>query len=267
MKVYFINLDNEHTRRAFQIAQAARLGLDLHRISAVSRDEVTPPSDDVYWQRWQRPLRTAEMGTLLSHRKAWQKVVYTNEPCLILEDDAWLMPSSAKFLADVTSLRGIDHLSLETRNRFKVLGRQHPEFPNIRRLVLDRTGAAAYILWPKGASKLLARTDAVPGLADAVLMETPDLQSWQAEPALAIQIDRAAAYGLIPPIQVASSIVDTVRPQRGPLPFRLRRMRAGLRLFMRLLMILFGAKRRKVPLGDVQTLTLTPAGAAEPGAT
>lgn len=250
MKAFFINLEREETRRAFQIAQAARLGLDLHRIPAVTRGDVTPPPEAEYWQRWQRPLRPAEMATLLSHRAAWQRVADAGEPCLILEDDAWLMPSSAAFLAEAAPLHGIDHLSLETRNRFKILGKPHPAHPGLRRLFLDRTGAAAYVLWPDGARKLLARSAAIPGLADAVLMETPGLQSWQADPAQAIQIDMAAAYGRAAPIPVASSISDTARPDRGPLPFRLRRMRENLRLSLRMLYLLAGAERRKVAIAS-----------------
>lgn len=250
MKTLFINLEHEETRRDFQISQGVTLGLDLQRIPAVTRSEVVPPPDTLYWQRWQRPLRPAEMATLLSHRLAWLHVSRSTAPCLILEDDAWLMPSCAKFLSEIAILEGVEHLSLETRNRFKILGRPHPFNPNIRRLILDRTGAAAYVLWPNGARKLLARIDCVPGLADAVLMETPGLRSWQAVPAQAIQIDMAARYGLTPPINVQSSISDTVRPDRGTLPFRIRRMKENVRLFARLLSILYGAERRKIPLSS-----------------
>ena len=248
MKAFFINLDREETRRAFQIAQGASLGLDLQRIPAVTRDAVSPPPDAAYWQRWQRPLRHAEMATLLSHRAAWLQVLQAQSPCLILEDDAWLMPSSAAFLTRVATLTGIDHLSLEVRNRFKILGKPYPSYPGIRRLVLDRTGAAAYLLWPEGAKKLIARTDVIPGLADAVLMETPGLRSWQADPAQAIQIDMAVHYGLTPPIAVSSAISDTARPDRGSLPFRLRRLKENLRLSTRMLHLALGAERSKVPL-------------------
>ncbi len=248
MKALFINLDREETRRAFQISQAVDLGLDLQRIPAVKSDEVAPPPEAPYWQRWQRPLRLAEMATLMSHRIAWRHVLQERMPCLILEDDAWLMPSCKDFLAGIATLQGIDHLSLETRNRFKILGQPHPFNPGIRRLFLDRTGAAAYVLWPTGAQKLLARIDVTPGLADAVLMETPRLQSWQAVPAHAIQIDIAARYGLTPPIQVSSSISDTARPEQVAFPFRLRRMRENFRLMTRMMHLVFGAERKKVSL-------------------
>lgn len=248
MKVLFINLEREATRRAFQTEQAERLGLDLQRIPAVTRDQVEPPHDADYWKHWQRPLRPAEMATLLSHRAAWLEVLRHARPCLILEDDAWLMPSCPAFLADAASLADVDHLSLETRNRFKLLGPPHPSHPGIRRLILDRTGAAAYVLWPEGARKLLARIGSVPGLADAVLMETPGLRSWQADPAQAIQVDMAANYGLVPPIAVTSAISDTARPDRGNICFRLRRMKENLRLSTRMFRLAFGAERRKVPL-------------------
>ncbi len=248
MKALFINLDHEVSRRAFQIDQAARLGIELLRISAVTSEAVAPPPDATYWHRWQRPLRHAEMATLLSHRKAWQHVQKTMSPCLILEDDAWLMPSSASFLAEVAGLTGIDHLSLEVRNRFKIVGKPYPNHNGLRRLVLDRSGAAAYVLWPEGARKLIARTDLVPGLADAVLMETPGLKSWQADPAHAIQIDMATSYGLTAPINVSSAISNSVRPGRGTLPFRLRRLKENLRQSARMLHLAIGAERRKIPL-------------------
>lgn len=250
MKTFFINLDREETRRTFQIRQARNLGLELHRIPAVTVDLVNPQPDAEYWKKWQRPMRPAEMATLLSHRAAWQQVVQAADPCLILEDDAWLMPSTTSFLSRAACLTGIDHLSLETRNRFKILGIRHPDEPSIRRLILDRTGAAAYILWPEGARKLLARSEVVPGLADAVLMETPKLRSWQADPALAIQIDMAENYGSVAPIPVTSSISDTTRPDSGTLPFRLRRLRENFRLFLRMLRLAYDAERRKVPLSS-----------------
>ena len=99
-----------------------------------------------------------------------------------------------------------------------------------RRLWLDRSGAAAYLLWPQGAQKLLARSGAVPGLADAVLVETPGLLRWQAAPAQAIQIDMAAHYGLSPPVAVHSTIAGVARPAGRTLRHRLRRLAGQLRM-------------------------------------
>jgi len=237
MRALVINLDRETARLAFQEEQAARVGLDLERLPAVTVAALDPPAADLRWVRWQRPLRDVEKATLLSHMTAWRRVLEAGAPMLVLEDDAWLMPGAGDFLEHAARLDGIEHLSLETRGRRKVLGKGHPQMPGLRRLWLDRSGAAAYLLWPEGARKLMARAAAVPGLADAVLVETRGLLRWQAAPALAIQVDMAARYGLTPPIAVESAISTVARPARGGLKFRLRRIArqlvmglAGLRL-------------------------------------
>lgn len=230
MRALVINLAQESQRLGFQEAQARALGLAFERLPAVTVAQVQPPPGNPHWSRWQRPLRAVEMATLLSHSRAWQRVAEAGSPMLILEDDAWLMPGAAKLLHRAAALDGIDHLSLETRGRRKILGPPHPAEPALRRLWLDRSGAAAYLLWPEGARKLLARANAVPALADAVPVECPGLRRWQAAPALAIQIDMAAHYGLEPPIAVQSAISTQPRPEKGGLRYRLRRILAQARM-------------------------------------
>ena len=234
MKALVINLPRETERRAFQEDQARRLGLDLEVIAAVTADVLSPPADDPFWTHWQRPLRDVEKAALLSHRAAWARVIALGTPTLVLEDDAWLMPGATDFATRAAGVPGIEHLSLETRGRRKRLGRTHPQLPGLRRLWLDRSGAAAYLLWPQGAHKLLARSQSVPALADAILVETPGLLRWQAAPAQAIQIDMAAHYGLTPPIPVRSAISSLARPAgttpRHRLQYRLRRIAQQLRM-------------------------------------
>lgn len=230
MHALVINLPQETERLAFQREQAARFGLTLEVVAAVIVQQITPPPDDPAWNRWQRPLRDVEKATLLSHSAAWHRVIDLGEPTLVLEDDAWLMPDAVRIAASAAGLSGIDHLSLETRGRKKLLGDLHPQLGALRRLWLDRTGAAAYLLWPDGARKLLARARAVPALADAVLAEARGLRRWQTVPALAIQIDMATRYGLVPPIKVASTISSIARPGRGGLKHRLRRVSSQLRM-------------------------------------
>ncbi len=223
MKALVINLPRETTRLSFQRAQAGRLGLQIEVIPAVSVVELAEVAKDTCWTRWQRPLRDVEKATLLSHREAWRRVIALNQPTLVLEDDAWLMETAKKFMVQAAQLTNVEHLSLETRGRRKLLGASHPEMPALRRLWLDRTGAAAYILWPEGARKLLARSKRVPALADAVPVETRGLLRWQAAPAQAIQIDMAAHYRMDPPIAVESAISTIARPLRGGLRYRIRR--------------------------------------------
>lgn len=246
MRALVINLEGEADRLAFQMEQARRLGLAMERLPAVAAGRLGAAAADASWERWQRPLRDAEKAALLSHRAAWQAVARSGEPVLVLEDDAWLLPGARELLDRAAGLGGLEHLSLETRGRRKLLGPRHPDLPGIRRLWLDRTGAAAYLLWPRGAERMLARAERVAGLADAVPVETPGLRRWQADPALAIQIDMAERYGLVPPIRVRSAISGAARPAGGGLGFGARRLwrqaamgAAGWRL-------LVGAERREV---------------------
>ncbi len=241
MRALVINLAHETLRLAFQKAQAERLKLVIEVVPAVSVDGISTLASDFDWTRWQRPLRVVEKAALLSHRLAWQRVIALGGPTLVLEDDAWLMPSAAPFLARAVLLAGVEHLSLETRGRKKLLGAAHPQLPGVRRLWLDRTGAAAYVLWPEGARKLLEQSAKVPALADAVLVETPNLKRWQAAPARAIQIDMAARYGLVPPIPVSSTISAMARPLESSTRQRLKRY--ARQIAMGLLMLRPGTER------------------------
>lgn len=215
MRALVINLAHETKRLAFQTAQAESLRLELEIVPAVSVSQLPGLAGEMNWDRWQRPLRETEKAALLSHRSAWHRVIALGVPTLVLEDDAWLMPNAVPLLAQAAPLPNIEHLSLETRGRMKLLGATHPQLPTVRRLWLDRTGAAAYLLWPEGARKLIDRSSQVAALADAVLVETPGLLRWQAAPAQAIQIDMAAHYGLAPPIPINSAISNAERPQNS----------------------------------------------------
>lgn len=224
MRTLVINLDCETARLAFQVAQAARFGLDLERLAAFTPETLDPPSGSPFWTRWQRPLREVEKAVLLSHREAWRRIAAGAEPVLVLEDDAWLMPGAADLLAAAVGLDGVEYLTMETRGRRKLLGQTHPDLPSIRRLWLDRSGAAAYVLWPRGAKRLLRRAEKVAGLADAVLVEAHGLRRWQADPALAIQLDIAKRHGLMPPLEARSSISSIARPAVAGLRYRARRI-------------------------------------------
>jgi len=246
MRALVLNLAAARDRLDFQSDQLARVGLLWDRVEAVTPARLDPPATDPFWLGWQRPLRDVEKAAFLTHRLAWQRIAGGGEPVLVLEDDAWLMTGVREFLDRAAGLDGIDHLTLETRGRRKILGAPHPSLPSVRRLWLDRTGAAAYLLWPQGARKMLARAGHVPALADAVPVETRGLRRWQADPALAIQIDMAGHYGLVPPIPVESSISAAPRPDRGGLPFRLRRIAAQLAMATAERHRLAGAERREV---------------------
>ena len=117
------------------------------------------------------------------------------------------------------------------------------------RLYQDRSGAAAYLLWPAGAKKLLNNASRAAGLADAVICRAYELLSYQLEPAGAVQLDCASTYGITPPIQTHSAIAAAPEAEdnRWAPDFRLRRIGAQVRMGLRMLRYA-GAERREVRL-------------------
>jgi glycosyl transferase family 25 len=263
--VLVINLAEATERMAFQRAQLDHLSLPFERIEAISAKHPMPPMPDGYWESWERPMRLEERACLLSHRLAWQRVIEAGRPLLILEDDALLAATVPAFLTGLGAMTDIEHLTLETRGRKKLIGPARHDRPALRRLYQDRSGAAAYLLSPAGAHKLLSRTEHRAALADAALCATYELSSWQAMPALAIQSDRATPYGVNAPLETMSYIdgAMAVAPPRlaanSPLAknrFRRRRILAQVRMGLRHLTCLLVAKRQLVEIerGDFDYL-------------
>lgn len=140
---------------------------------------------------WGRPLRDTEVACLLSHRRAWSKVVAANRPHLVLEDDVVLSQQTRKLLSELYLLENVDIVNLECHAKPKRLGRKQytvlvPGY-TLSQIYRDRSGAAGYIIWPRGAEKLLAYTERLSPLADAALALTPGVVRYQLEPAAAIQ--------------------------------------------------------------------------------
>lgn len=240
MRALIINLARSTGRMAFMESQMARLGLPWERIEAVTPETLSPPAGDPVWHRWQRPLRVTEMALCASHMAAWRRVLALGAPCLVLEDDAVLAAATPGFLRQVEGLAGVDHVSLETRSRKKLVSRHlHPAAP-IRRLWQDRTGSAAYVVFPRGARLLLAHAERAGAPSDALISSTYAMRSFQADPALAVQLDQCAAYDLPQPIPTASTIDAVSKPGFPPgtpapkrLAFRARRIGAQVRMGLR----------------------------------
>ena len=259
MDILLINLDSSKDRLAFQQQQFARLGLGFQRLSAISVDAI---SDDQYEQlasSWERPLRRTELACFLSHRMAWEEVVRRKRPCLILEDDVLIANNLAKILEALEQVRGMDHVTLENRCRKKLVSRKPirslPYDSNLYQLYLDRTGAAAYVLWPGGAEKLLTSIDEKgPAIADAFISLNRGLISGQVEPTPVIQLDMCSCYGITSRLDTESTIsnVKVKRPKATTwieyLVFRLRRLRANIVIGERHISNILGGKRRYVAI-------------------
>ena len=257
MRALVINLASATDRMAFQRRQAERFGLDLERIEAVTPATLSPPADDPVWRRWQRPLRVTEMALTASHIRAWQRVIQCGAPCLVLEDDALLAADLPAFLARLAGRRDVDYVSLETRSRRKLVARRpEPDLP-MRRLHQDRTGSAAYVVFPQGAELLIAHAARAGAPSDALISSAYALRAYQADPALAIQLDQCAAYGLPQPIPTRSSIDAVAKPVRDGSPriaYKMRRIGAQIRMGWRQLIRIGRADRRFIkPAASIRT--------------
>ena len=207
IRALVINLATASERMDVMARQLDHLGLDWARLEAVTPATLAPGPEDAMWQRWQRPMRVTEMALTASHMAAWQRV--EDAPVLVLEDDALLSAGLVDFLGAAQDMRGVDHLSLETRGRKKLLERAPGGVWPMRQ---DRTGSAAYVVWPSGARALLARAADCAAPSDALISETR-MQSHQAVPAQAIQFDICARYGIVPPIATTSTIDLAEKPE------------------------------------------------------
>ena len=123
----------------------------------------------------------------------------------------------------------------------------------VARLYQDRAGAAAYLLSPAGAKKLYTKTKFTkPGLADAYISSSYELQAYQILPALAIQLDQCDIHGLVPAIKTETSINEN-RPNDQmafflKLQFITRRVFAQIRLAMRIISKIFISKFKEIPI-------------------
>ncbi len=251
-----INLASSPDRLAFQKKQLETLGIAWKHLPAVSVDDISQEQYEALANGWERKLRTTEVACFLSHKKAWEQVAHSDRAMLILEDDAVLSTHLRQLLDDICSsdyAAAIDHLSLETRSRKKLLDKKSQkvnEYFQIARMYQDRTGAAAYVLFPRGAQKLLAKAErSTPALADAFICSAYELASFQVLPAAAIQSDQCAAYVLESDTVFASTIGQTNKdkPQattrKDHIACKCRRIISQIRMALRHLSVLGKSER------------------------
>ncbi|SMM97773.1 Glycosyl transferase, family 25 [uncultured Candidatus Thioglobus sp.] len=243
----------------FQEKQLKKLGIKYEILEAITPEKIYPELESSYWLKWQRPMTDVEKSIMLSHCMAWHKVKENNTPYLILEDDALLSLELPEFLSKVEKLSNIDHISIEVRSRKKLMHKKYHAKLNIRRLYQDKTGAAAYILWPNGAKKLLDRSQKKSGLADAIICSTYNMISYQADPAFAIQLDQCRYYGidgykntgsLNPPFKKTQFNLSVIKY----LSFRFKRIYAQIRIGLRILLYISISDLKEPELKDINNV-------------
>ena len=264
-----INLPHSSVRREFQTAQLQRLGLEFELVEAVSSASFSESKQaEAQYQTlantWQRPMRKTEVACFLSHQKAWQRVYDEKQPCLIIEDDALFSHKMPQLLASLKSLSDIDLVTLEVRSRKKIVSKKQYELcceSHLLELFQDRTGAAAYVLWPSGAEELLVKAALGQiGLADAFISSSYQLRAFQLEPAAVIQLDQCTQYHVKneacqrQTLAAQSTITphETLHPDANnmvsTLGFKIKRLAAQLSMGVRQLSVLYKSQRRFVRL-------------------
>jgi glycosyl transferase family 25 len=254
VQIFVINLPIAIERRKIQQDQLEKLGLKYKILDTTSVEDISEATFKKHYFDWQRPLRKTEIACYYSHRSAWEMVIKSRKPALILEDDVMLSRCVPELLDNLNDINNSDLINLENRSRKKFVSRSHIDIDcnsKLLRLYQDRTGAAGYILWPSGAKKLiqLEKNSGI-GLADAHITACHTLQAYQVEPSPIIQLDQCKIYGVTNTYTetVSKSTVSVSDNYKGGIYFILKRALYQLKLALRQLFILSKSQRRYIKI-------------------
>ena len=156
MKILLINLDRSAERLAYVDAQLRLLGVAYERVAAVDGSALPPRVRGQVAAH----LTPGEIGCLLSHQAAWQKVATgPDQFAIILEDDVMLSAGFAALASDeswIPSDAGL--VKLETTLRPVMVDRVPTSVHDgiaVVRLLSDHYGSASYVVSKAAAAKLL----------------------------------------------------------------------------------------------------------------
>jgi glycosyl transferase family 25 len=195
--VYVINLARSPERRAFMAEGLARAGVAPEFVAAVDgracRPDRAPPA----------ALSRAETALILSHRKAWRRLLASAaEYAVVLEDDAHVGEGFAELLDADWSGLSFDAVKLESLfGRVWIARRGRPVAGRtLRRLGAEHLASAGYLVSRAGARKFLSLTRPLAEPVDQTLFGRA-----------AVLGRRVVVYQLDPAIVVQ----DNLLPQRG----------------------------------------------------
>ena len=254
MQIFVINLPSATERSKLQKDQLTKLGLKYKILDATSVEDISEATYKKHYFDWQRPLRKTEVACYYSHRSAWDRIIKSGKPALILEDDAILSIFLPELLENLNKIKSTDLINLENRSRKKFVSRSHMDIEcnsKLLRLYQDRTGAAGYILWPSGANKLIQHEkNSGIGLADAHITSCHTLKAYQVEPSPIIQLDQCKIYGVTNTYTetVSKSTVSVSDNYKGGIYFIVKRSLYQLKLALRQLFILTKSQRRYIKI-------------------
>jgi glycosyl transferase, family 25 len=259
MKIYMIVLSTSIDRINFQRRQLDTLGLKAEFFDAITPYELPVSFPDLYWRKWERPIKPTERACFLSHWNLWERIAFDNQPAIIFEDDVIISSLLPSFIEGVDNISGIDHLTLESRGKKKLLARKilmRIGEVCLHRLYWDRAGAAGYILWPSGAQKLLARSQHGASLADAMISQLNNLRSFQSVPALIYQAECSEIFSRENPLPTTSTVSSFLRinPKKAGLVqflrYKYRRLMTQLGIGFRVFLFFPWARQCRVEPAD-----------------
>ena len=211
--LYVINLARSPERRAFMAQSLARAGVAPEFVAAVDARACRSP-------RPPRALSRAETALILSHRKAWRRLLRSAAAhAAVLEDDAHVGEGFASLLDADWSGLAFDVVKLETMFHRVWLSRRGRPFGGreLRRLGAEHLASAGYVVSRAGAAKLLRATRGLAEPVDHALFGRA-----------AIFGGALVAYQLWPAIVVQDNLHPEAGARRGIATTLHERDRAGL---------------------------------------
>ena len=253
MQALVINMKESHDRWDFMVEQLKPLGIHYSKLEAFDLACLNQNVLERYQQSWERPLRKAEVGCFLSHKLAWQKVVKENKPSLVLEDDVIISKDIVDVLNYFYQTNDYGLINFETTHRLKLIGNSKVRINHkysLRRLYHNKTGSAAYIIWPSMAKKLLSKySGQKAALADAALYTNFfKFKQFQLYPAPIVQLQYAEYFNLEHAFCSKSIISHSNVEKAYELKFLIRRTKIQILIILVSLVNIFRSKRTKIEL-------------------
>lgn len=221
MKIYTISMKSSLSRRNFHSKQANEYQIKINYLDAIDGSTLSEKLFESLRYTYLRPLSRGEVGCFLSHKRLWEECLSSNEPIIILEDDAILSPAFMDAVSQLTPLTGIDRINLEGYYpQKKTFGKSMLQLDNfsLTEIYQERAGAAAYMLWPSGAEKLLNFYHNKATLADVALKKR-FLITYQLEPVVAVQALICEHYNIQHQLQYDKTTLDPTGKHKGYSPF------------------------------------------------
>lgn len=165
LPIVFINLDRDAQRRELLQQQFKALSLQGHRLDAVWWTNLSEEEQARWYspvlnaKQYYKPLVNGEKGCYASHIKAWQQLLESDAPAMVvLEDDVQLLTDFGAAIRAIAQLeQGWDIIKLIGRPKEKIKAERQLT-PTHRLIQYQRvpSSTAGYVISRAGAQKLLS---------------------------------------------------------------------------------------------------------------